>query len=135
MHPVSTDLIDTTDFLPTICEATSTPIPDKLKIDGRSFLPQLLGKKGNPREFLYAWYSPEGGAKAEAEFAHDGNYWLFTDGRFYDVRKDDRLKKTLADNELDEKAKAAKAKQQSALKENLWARDPFFVNQYQAGKE
>jgi arylsulfatase A len=132
---VSTDLIDTTDFLPTICEATSTPIPDKLKIDGRSFLPQLLGKKGNPREFLYAWYSPEGGAKAEAEFAHDGNYWLFTDGRFYDVRKDDRLKKTLADNELDEKAKAAKAKLQSALKENLWARDPFFVNQYQAGKE
>ena len=42
------DLIDATDFLPTICDATATPVPAELKIDGRSFLPQLRGK-GNPR--------------------------------------------------------------------------------------
>ena len=56
---VYTDLIDATDFLPTICEATGTPIPAELKTDGRSFLPQLRGEKGNPREWLYAWYNPE----------------------------------------------------------------------------
>jgi arylsulfatase A len=46
------DLIDATDFLPTICEATGVPVPAELKMDGRSFLPQLRGEKGSPREWL-----------------------------------------------------------------------------------
>ncbi len=132
---VSTDLIDTTDFLPTICEVTKTPIPDTLKIDGRSFLPQLIGEKGNPREWIYHWFGPEGGEKADSEFAHDGKYWLFTDGRFYDVEQDDRLKKPLAASALDANAIAAKAKLQDALKEFSWSRDPYFVKQYQTGSE
>jgi arylsulfatase A len=126
---VCSDLIDTTDFLPTICEATGTKIPAELKIDGRSFLPQLLGEKGNPREWLYAWYGPEGGAKPETEFAHDANYWLFSDGRFYDVQKDDRNKSPLADSALDAKAKAAKAKLQAALKQYEGPRPDYFVKQ------
>lgn len=44
------DLIDTTDFLPTICAAARVPIPESLKIDGRSFLPQIRGELGDPAE-------------------------------------------------------------------------------------
>ncbi|MDD4873285.1 MAG: sulfatase-like hydrolase/transferase, partial [Kiritimatiellae bacterium] len=44
---VSHDLVDSTDFLPTICEAAGVPVPAELKIDGRSFLPQVRGEKGN----------------------------------------------------------------------------------------
>jgi len=42
------------DFLPTICEATGVPVPAELKIDGRSFLAQLRGEQGHPRDWLYA---------------------------------------------------------------------------------
>lgn len=132
---VCSDLIDTTDFLPTICEATGTTIPAELTIDGRSFLPQLRGEKGNPRDWLYAWYGPDGGAEAQSEFAHDANYWLFTDGRFYDVRKDDLFKKApLADSELDATAKAAKAKLQAALRQFEGPRPEYFVKQAQVRK-
>lgn len=44
------DLIDFTDFLPTLCEVGGAPLPEG--IHGRSFLPQLTGKKGNPRAWV-----------------------------------------------------------------------------------
>ena len=125
------DLIDETDFLPTICEATATPIPAGLKLDGRSFLPQLRGEKGQPREWLYAWYNPSGGATAKAEFAHDAQFKLYTTGRFYNVAKDDNEKSPLADAALDAAAQAAKAKLQAALKQHEGPRDEFFVKQSQ----
>ncbi|MCX6326576.1 MAG: sulfatase-like hydrolase/transferase [Bacteroidia bacterium] len=128
---VSGDLIDATDFLPTICEATGVPMPAELKIDGRSFLPQLRGEKGNPREWLYVWYNPSGGPKAKAEFAHDANFKLYTDGRFYAVEKDDNEKSPLPDAGLDATAKAAKTKLQNALKQFEGPRPEFFVNQSQ----
>jgi len=123
------DLISATDFLPTICEAASVPVPAALKIDGRSFLPQLRGEQGNPRDWLYAWYNPSGGATAQAEFAHDARFKLYTDGRFYNVQKDDREKSRLAEGELDASAKAAKAKLQAALKQFEGPRPEFFVKQ------
>ncbi len=126
---VCADLIDSTDFLPTICEATGTPIPAELKIDGRSFLPQLRGEKGNPREWLYAWYNRGGGPKASAEFTHDANFKLYTDGRFYAVDKDDLEKSPLADPGLDANAKAAKAKLQTALKQFEGPRPARFAKQ------
>lgn len=110
---VCDDLIDATDFLPTICEAATVSAPGD--IDGRSFFPQLKGEHGNPRPWLYSWYNPSGGPKAQAEFAHDSGFKLYTDGRFYNVIKDDHEKSPLADGSLDAIAKAAKAKLQGAL--------------------
>ncbi|MCU0749175.1 MAG: sulfatase-like hydrolase/transferase, partial [Akkermansiaceae bacterium] len=46
------DLVDLTDFLPTLCELTGASLPDA-KIHGRSFAPQLLGKPGHPREWIH----------------------------------------------------------------------------------
>lgn len=46
------DLVDLTDFLPTLCELTGASLPDA-KIHGRSFAPQLLGKPGQPREWIH----------------------------------------------------------------------------------
>ncbi len=123
------DLIDATDFLPTICEATATPVPAELNIDGRSFLPQLRGEKGSSRDWLYAWYNPNGGATAKAEFAHDAQFKLYTTGRFYNVEKDDNEKSPLADAALDAPAQAAKAKLQAVLKQHDGPRDEFFVKQ------
>ena len=129
---VSADLIDATDFLPTVCEATATPVPAELKIDGRSFLPQLRGEKGTPRDWLYAWYNPSGGPTAQAEFAHDAQFKLYADGRFYAVAKDDNEKAPLASDALEAGAKAARAKLQAALKQFEGPRPEFFAKQGQA---
>lgn len=41
---VCLDLVDMTDFLPTICEAAGVSVPKTLTLDGRSFLPQVRRK-------------------------------------------------------------------------------------------
>lgn len=46
------DLVDLSDFFPTLCELTGAKLPD-VKIHGRSFAPQLLGKPGQPREWIH----------------------------------------------------------------------------------
>jgi arylsulfatase A len=45
---VCADLIDSADFLPTICEVAGGMLPADLKPDGRSFMPQLRGEKRCP---------------------------------------------------------------------------------------
>jgi arylsulfatase A-like enzyme len=46
------DLVDLSDFLPTLCELTGAKLPEQ-SIHGRSFAPQLLGKTGNPRQWIH----------------------------------------------------------------------------------
>jgi len=128
---VCKDLIGAVDVLPTLCEAAGATVPAELKIDGRSFLPQLRGEKGNPREWLYSWYHPDGGAKARAEFAHDDTYKLYKDGRFFNVKKDDMETSPLAAGTLDDTAKAAKLKLEAALKQFEGPRPEYFVKQAQ----
>jgi arylsulfatase A len=128
---VCTDMIDVTDFLPTICEAAGVNVPEELKIDGRSFLPQLRGGKGNPRDARYTWYNPSGGPTAKFEFAHDQNFKLYANGKFYNVAKDDLEKSPLDDSALDDTAKSAKAKLAALLKSHEGPREEFFVKQSQ----
>ena len=82
------DLVDSTDFLPTVCEAAGVTVPAELKIDGRSFLPQVRGEKGNPRDWYYSWYAPKKDQGIIAEFAATQDFKLSRTGVFYDLRKD-----------------------------------------------
>ncbi len=54
-------LIDSTDLLPTFADLAGAKLPYNRVIDGHSFLPQLLGKKGKPRKWIFIelgnkWY-------------------------------------------------------------------------------
>jgi len=80
---VNRDLIDFSDFLPTLCEAAGAEVPEALDIDGRSFLPQLKGEQGDPRDWIYCWYSRNGGTGAS--FARGHKYRLYSSGKFEDV--------------------------------------------------
>ncbi len=103
---INSDLIDLTDILPTICEAAGIEIPVEPKLDGRSFLPQLLSKPGNPREWIYSWYSRNGEEEKARIFARTKEYKLYSTGEFYHVPKDwDEqlpLEKDLLDPTLEE---------------------------------
>ena len=46
------DLVDLSDIFPTLCELTGAKLPEQT-IHGRSFAPQLLGKPGQPREWIH----------------------------------------------------------------------------------
>ncbi len=125
------DLIDASDFLPTLCAATGITPPAEPRLDGRSFWPQLQGQPGSPREWLYSWYNPSGGLQAKAEFAHDAQYKLYRDGRFFDVRQDDREQSPLDTTALSPAAMAAKAKLQQALDAYHDSRPDAIAAQYQ----
>jgi len=65
---VSDDLIDSTDYLPTLAEIAGVQLPTNKVFDGRSFVPQLRGEKGNPRAWIFIelardWYVREAGWK------------------------------------------------------------------------
>lgn len=75
------DLIDFTDFLPTICEAAGIALPHDNRIDGVSFLPQIRGEAGNPRQAIFSWYLNQGQDPADAaEFARDKRFKLYKNG-------------------------------------------------------
>jgi arylsulfatase A len=83
---VCDDLVDSTDFLPTLAAAAGAAVPEGL--DGRSFLPQLKGGKGEPREWIYCWYARDGGAEAQHESAFDARYKLTRAGKLFDLEAD-----------------------------------------------
>lgn len=111
---INTDLISGADFLPTICEAVGARVPQH--VDGMSFLPQLRGEAGKPRDWLYSWYSPRQNADLTIhEFAFDHRFKLYRDGRFYDLTNDRDEKKPLPVDSLDGDRASAAKKLQSIL--------------------
>lgn len=67
---VSADLIDSSDFFPTLAELAGAKLPPNTVIDGRSFAGQLRGEPGRPREWIFIqlasqWYVRDAGWKLD----------------------------------------------------------------------
>lgn len=91
---INSDLIDASDFLPTLAALAGREVPESWFHDGRSFHQQLLGEEAsNPRDWCFFWYDPRPGWDKEAYrrhiFALDKTHKLFNDGRFYEITGDD----------------------------------------------
>lgn len=113
---VCSDLVDSTDFVPTLLDAASVTSQAGLKLDGRTFLPQLLGAEGQPRQWIYSWYSPRQSANMTVrEFAFNQRYKLYRSGEFFDLSKDLDEKQPLTVASLDGEAAAAAKLLQRAL--------------------
>ena len=102
-------LIDSSDILPTFADLAGAKLPTKNVLDGRSFLPQLLGKKGNPREWIFIelgnkWY------------VRDAKWKLNREGELFDMSNapfEEKLVANFAENKV---ASAAYSRLQIALK-------------------
>lgn len=112
---VNANLVGSVDFLPTICEAAGVKVPAESAKDGRSFLPQLLGKPGQPREWLYTWYSRAGGKTPQWEFVQSTSHKLYRDGKFFDLKSDPFEEKPLEAAKVTGPAAAERKKLQAAL--------------------
>lgn len=95
------DLVDSTDFWPSIAEACGVTRPPGVPCDGRSFLPQILGQRGQPRPWTYCHYDPRPGHGKEAytklvRYARTQRYKLYGDGRLFDIPADEQEQRPLA---------------------------------------
>lgn len=119
---VSHDLVDFSDFMPTLAEITGAKLPD-VELDGRSFWPQCQGKPGNPRKWIFQYYFPKfvkaakkhgnGVLDREIVWAQNQRYKLYRDGTLYAV--EDRHEKTPIEPGADKAADAARQLLQGAL--------------------
>jgi arylsulfatase A-like enzyme len=96
---VCSDLIDSTYFVPTIAEAGRASMNSMGVIDGQSFLPQIRGETGSPRDWMYCWYDPKPGVTQmefdKKIFARDKRYKLYRDGYLFDCERDPEEKNPL----------------------------------------
>lgn len=106
---VSDALTDCSDIFPTLLELAGVPAPKGLKIDGRSFAPEIAGKRDGwkPREWIFAQYAAERAVR-------DQRFKLYSDGRFFDVEAD-ALEKTNLATSADPTVAAARARLQKVL--------------------
>ncbi len=91
---VCEDLVDFSDFLPTIAAITGAKLPD-IELDGRSFWPQCQGKAGDPRRWIFQYYYPKFKPAAEKHgqgingleivWAQNQLFKLYRDGSMYSV--------------------------------------------------
>jgi arylsulfatase A len=125
------DLVDSTDFLPTICAAAGVGIPRDLTLDGSSFLPQLRGEKGSPRPWIYSWFARSGGNEADFEFAMDQRYKLYRDGRMYELADDIEEQRPLDHAQLPAAGQAAHQQLAAVFEKFKAARPPAIAAQRQ----
>ena len=84
---VCDNLVDASDFLPTLVEIAGSALRVNDVTDGVSFAPQLFGRAGPTRDSAFFWYDPRPGWDKErfhrSVFAVDKNYKRFRDGRLF----------------------------------------------------
>jgi arylsulfatase A len=105
---VANDLIDSTDFVPTFAELAGAKLPEKTIIDGHSFLPQVRGQKGNPREWVFV-------ELARHWYVADRQWKLTETGELFDLSDAPWAEKAVPAASTDTAAAAARKRLQAAL--------------------
>jgi arylsulfatase A-like enzyme len=108
------DLIDFSDFFPTLAQVAGAEIPGNLTVDGKSFLPQIKGERATPREWVFCHYDPRWSVWKPCRFVRDKRWKLYDDDRLYDLHTDP-LEKSPLRNNRDKKIVAVRRKLQRIL--------------------
>ena len=117
------DLIDASDFLPTLADLAGARTPENWFTDGVSFLPALRGQEGGARKTAFFWYDPRPGWDKERYtrqiFALDHHYKLFSDGRLFDIRGEGFREELVPDPDLSDAARVSKARLEAVIGEKM----------------
>lgn len=82
------NLVDFTDFLPSIMDIVQADSTLDLNADGTSFYAQLMDEDYQPRDWVFGHYDPNWGRFEPRRYVHDGNWKLYENGEFYDIAQD-----------------------------------------------
>ena len=96
------DLVDLSDFLPTLVDLAGAKLPESVTIDGRSFAPRILGQSQLERDWIYI-------ERGNERTIMDKRYKLNGDGSFYDIKRDPYEQSPLG-SDADAQALLAKAR-------------------------
>ena len=105
---VCADMIDFSDYVPTFAALAGAKLPENVIIDGQSFLPQIKGQKGTPREWAYVQL-------ARMWYLRDMNWKLNEKGELYDMSGAPFEEKLVPADSTDSVAMAERVKLQAAL--------------------
>lgn len=87
-NSVNNNLIDFTDFLPSIIEITTKKQLDKTATDGLSFYSQLEGRTTKIRDWVFCDYNPNWGKLKPKTYVHNKKWKLYTSGELYNLDTD-----------------------------------------------
>lgn len=105
---VRKDLVDFSDFFPTLVELAGAKAPKGVTIDGRSFAPQLRGQPGQPRDWVYVQLNDE-------RYVRDARWKLYGDGTLCDLKDAPFRERAIAKGIEDGPAAEARKRLQAAL--------------------
>lgn len=121
---VCDELIDLTDFLPTLLDVASASPPVEHHLDGRSILPLLLNEPGEPKPFVVTWGNYENNSRRYKDPANNTDKLLdvirgprfkyYSDGRLFNAQRD-MLEKYPIPNGKNPTAEKARSHLKSAL--------------------
>ncbi|MCX7013666.1 MAG: sulfatase-like hydrolase/transferase [Candidatus Sumerlaeota bacterium] len=102
------DLLDFTDMYATFADLAGAKMPEKLTFDGHSFAPQLRGKPGTPREWIFVqlgrhWY------------VREKDWKLNEAGDLFNMKDAPFVEEPVPADTKDEKALAARKRLQAVL--------------------
>jgi arylsulfatase A len=127
------DLVHVQDFLPTFLDLAGGKPPEGTACDGRSFAPQLLGRKGEPRDYFYGcgahpsiWFKRVAAELGTPDMEPYRLFWvrglrykLYNDGRFYDLQQDLAETSRILPGKGTQEAEAARARLKAILDRRL----------------
>ena len=105
---VSQDLVEATDFVPTFAALAGAQLPEKTVIDGHSFLSQIKGEKGTPRDWMF-------NQLAGMWYVREANWKLNQAGELFDMSDAPFTEKPVPLETSDPAAKAARSRLQAVL--------------------
>lgn len=97
---VNENVVDFSDFLPTITETVGIQLPETFVTDGVSFYPQLMGNFSKAREWVFCHFDPKKSKYEKRRFVQNADWKLYESGEFFNVKKDPYEKESIAENKL-----------------------------------
>jgi arylsulfatase A-like enzyme len=94
------NLVDFTDFLPSLLDIAGTKDLWKETMDGVSFYPQLIGEPSKSRDWIFCHYDPRWGKFPKKRYVQNTEWKLYEEGAFYHVASDPQELNSLKENEL-----------------------------------
>jgi len=108
---VNQDLVDFSDWLPTLAELAGAKLAPDRPLDGQSFANSFRGIEGPRRSYAFSE------SRGKQGFVRDQRWKLYANGKMFDLRQDPMEKKALTENPGSKEAISAKIRLARSLSE------------------
>ena len=105
----SSDLVDFSDWLPTLAELAGAKLASGRPLDGQSFANSFRGIDGPLRAYAFSE------SRGKQGFVRDQRWKLYANGKMFDLKQDPAEKKALPEKPESKEAQSAKALLSQAL--------------------